>query len=289
MFIVCARASWLSRHDDSGRGLAQLISSALFAALFEALNVRQLSGRGSYFYDDKFLLYIDRVPLFIILAWALILWGAMHISDAAPISEAARVGCDAIFAVMLDLGFDVTAIRHEFWTWRGVAFDQAWFGVPAGNFFGWLWVSLAFSALTRALWLWKPRSVLWWQLFAVPPLGFLLYRTIESGTNHLLVALNWTGDRTALMAFFAVFTLISVVLAVTPKKQSVTLSPRRLPHSTRAAFHAFAVCGLFALPAGAPGTAQRMVLLPLALAILTLEVLWQRSMQKTGTKHYGTE
>lgn len=295
LFAFCVRAAWHERKTDGGREISLLLSAAFFAALFEDLNVRGLSGRGSYFYNEKFLLDIDRVPLFIILAWAVILWGAMKISDAAPLPPAARVGSDGVLAVMLDLGFDVTAIRHEFWTWRGFAFDEAWFGVPAGNFFGWLWVSLAFSALSRALWHGKPRGAIWWQLLAVPPLGFLLYRALESGTNALLLALHCTSDGAALMAFFLVFALISGAIAVTPKKQSTELVAQRaaprltffLVHGSRLSFHIFAIAGLLALPSGAPGTMQRPVLLLLALLIWALDALWIKRVLKVGTD-YGT-
>ncbi len=287
LFGFCLRAAWREHHSDGGRGIARLFSAALFATIFEDLNVRQISGRGSYFYNDKFLLDIDQVPLFIILAWAVILWGAMRISDAAPLRETARIGNDAILAVLLDLGFDVTAIRHEFWTWRGFAFNEAWFGVPAGNFFGWLWVSLAFSALSRALWHLKPRGTLWWQIIVVPPLGFLLYRAVETGTNDLLAALHWTSDRASLMAFFAVFALLSGAIAVTPKRQPVKSLRQRLPHGSRVAFHAFAVLGLVALPSDAPGGAQKLILLPLAALIWALDALWQKRILK-DEKDYGT-
>ncbi len=287
LFAFCAAVAWRKRQSDGGRELSLLLSAALFATLFEDLNVRQLSGRGSYFYNDKFLLDIDRVPVFIILAWAVILWGAMQISDAAPLPEVARVGSDGILAVMLDLGFDVTAIRHEFWTWRGFSFDEAWFGVPAGNFFGWLWVSLAFSALSRALWHCNPRGAVWWQLFIVPPLGFLLYRVLENSTNHVLVALHLTSDRAALMAFFLVFALLSGAVAVTPKKSHQQSSARRLAHNSRVAFHVFAVLGLVALSSDAPGAAQRTLLLPLALIIWALDFLWLRRVLKVEN-NYGT-
>ena len=283
LFAFCAGAAWRERQNDGGRGISLLISAALFATLFEDLNVRELSGRGSYFYNEKFLLNIDRVPLFIILAWAVILWGAMQISDAAPLPEQARVGNDAILAVLLDLGFDVTAIRHAFWTWRGFAFNEAWFGVPAGNFFGWLWVSLAFSALSRALWHKKPRGAVWWQIFIVPPLGFLLYRTLENGTNFLLLALHGTSDGAALMAFFLVFALlcgaVAVTPKVTPKAQPNQNAKSRLTH-TRLLFHVFAVCGLLALSSKASGSAERGILVLLALCIAALDALWLNHLTK---------
>jgi uncharacterized membrane protein len=263
----------------------------LFATIFEDLNVRGLSGRGSYFYHNAFLLDIDRVPLFIILAWAVILWGAMRISDAAPLALKARIGSDAVLAVLLDLSFDATAIRHEFWTWRGFAFDQAWFGVPAGNFFGWLWVSLAFAMLSRLLWQWKPRGVIAMQLLLVPPLGFVLYRGLEGATNFLLLRAGWTSDGASLMAFFVVFALITLAVAVTPKSEKKTPATRvikevlPLVHGSRAAFHGFAVLGLLALPAQVPESEHRPVLLVLAVVIAAFDWLLQTAMVRK--QNYG--
>jgi hypothetical protein len=284
LFALCFWQAWRGKQVDGGRSLVLLLSAALFATIFEDLNVCQLSGRGSYFYHDAFLLDIDRVPLFIILAWAVILWGAMRLSDLAPLPLAARMGSDAVLAVLLDLSFDVTAIRYEFWTWRGFDFDQAWFGVPAGNFFGWLWVSLAFASLSRAVWQWKPRGTVWMQLFIVPPLGFLLYRALESTTNFLLTKAGWTSDNASLMAFFAVFALLTGAIAVTPKiekktkatKSTATLSSETLVHGSRTAFHLFAVLGLLALPTDAPGMEHRWLLLLIALLIGAFDWLLQK-------------
>ena len=282
LFGCCLFQAWREKADDSGRGVALLVSAALFATIFEDLNVRQLNGRGSYFYNAGFLLVVDQVPLFIILAWAVILWGAMRITDAASLTLAARIGSDAVLAVLLDLSFDVTAIRHEFWTWRGFAFDQAWFGVPAGNFFGWLWVSLAFALLSRLLWHLKPRGTFWLQLFIVPPLGFVLYRAVEGATNFVLLKVNWTSDGASLMAFFAVFALITLAGAVTPKREKKTPVVRvkkealLLVHGSRVAFHVFAVSGLVALPAQAPGSEHRPFLLMLAVVIAAFDWLLQK-------------
>lgn len=286
LFGLCLLQACREKQEDEGRGLTRLVSAGLFATIFEDLNVRQLSGRGSYFYNDAFLLDIDRVPLFIILAWAIILWNAMRLSDAAPLPLTARVGCDAVLAVLLDLSFDVTAIRYEFWTWRGFALNEAWFGVPAGNFFGWLWVSLAFAGLSRLLWHWKPRGVVWLHLFVVPPLGFVLYRILENVTKFLLFQMKLTGDGASLMAFFVVFSLISLAVAVTPKTEK-TIKTTKAPllaetgrHGSRAAFHAFAILGLLALPSDAPGREHRFLLLFIALLIGGSDWLLQRAIMR---------
>jgi hypothetical protein len=65
--------------------------------------------------------------------------------------ETYHYSSDWILAISLDLAFDAIAIRMGLWTWRGIGPTDGWFGVPAGNFYSWLFVTLAFSSLTRWL------------------------------------------------------------------------------------------------------------------------------------------
>lgn len=329
LFAAVARLAWVEKGTDNGRSLGRLLSAAFYAVLFEDLNVRQVHGRGSYFYNADFIFDIDQVPLFIVLAWAVILWGAMRLSDTLPLRPAARVAADGALAVLLDLGFDVTAIRHQFWTWRGFDFDQAWFGVPAGNFFGWLWVSLAFAALTRMLEentaikarvgsrlrrliarlfynqrasplpraqrapaptgevllsadsnaTHKPSGSLALQLCAVPLLAFVAYRAVESATNHLLVWSGLTGDYAALGVFFGVLALV-VAFSIAGRTTDERLPEPHFVAMSRASFHIFAVLGLLTLPNGAPGTAQRPVLLMLAGLCWLGDATYQRVLRR---------
>lgn len=306
LFVACGWRAWrLAQRtvdqdsNTASHSLSILLSAALFAWLFEDLNVLQAAGRGSYSYNPRFQIFLDQVPLFIALAWAVILWTAMRMTDAAPLRMPARVAADATLAVLLDLSFDVTAIRHFFWWWHGVGFDEAWFGVPAGNFFGWLYVALSFSTLTRGLDFLtgklSPRRRQWrplLQLCAVPPLAFALYRTLENPTNILLQRAGWTSDRAALMAFFAVFFIIAAS-AVWPSRLSRSpFSAPSLPSSPqpggppqcalavrcRAAFHVFAIVGLLALPASGLAATQRPAMLGIAGLIWALNWFYQKSL-----------
>lgn len=275
LFLACV---WQGVRDfrlDGGQSLSRLGSAAIFAWVFEELNVLGGWGRGSYFYHPRFVM-LDQVPLFIVLAWAVILWGAMRLSDGASLRQWQRVACDASLAVLLDLSFDATAIRYRFWFWRGVGFDEAWFGVPAGNFFGWLWVSLAFSLLTRALWHLKLRRD--WraigQMLLVPPLGLLLYRALEKGANRVLLALNFDTDKRSMAAFFAIFFLVAAC-ALWPKRHEVFVSAPPIVPWSRLAFHAFSIIGLLLLPA----FAQKLALLIIALLVLLADWLFARALR----------
>ena len=126
----------------------ELASAAVFGILLEEGD--QLIFQ-TYHYSPDFLLTIDRAPIVIGLTWALILAGAMRITDALGVRRRWAPFVDAILALSLDLAFDAIAIRIGLWTWRGLGSTDGWFGVPAGNFYAWLWVTFAFSLVTRLL------------------------------------------------------------------------------------------------------------------------------------------
>lgn len=169
-FMVTA---WLALRRGRSPFL-ELVSAAAFGLLLEQGD--QLIFR-TYHYSADWVLSLDRAPLAIGLTWALIIAGAMRITDALGVRRRYAPFVDALLAVSLDLAFDAIAIRMELWTWRGMTLADGWFGVPAGNFFAWLFVTFGFSLLTR--WLReasrsRPRLE-WLQLLVpIPAFGLLL-------------------------------------------------------------------------------------------------------------------
>jgi hypothetical protein len=126
----------------------ELVSAAIFGILLEEGD--QLI-YGTYHYASDWVLVIDRAPLVIGLSWAIIIAGAMRITDALGVRRRYAPFVDALLAISLDLAFDAIAIRVGLWTWIGVDASQGWFGVPWGNFYAWLFVTLGFSLMTRWL------------------------------------------------------------------------------------------------------------------------------------------
>jgi hypothetical protein len=126
----------------------ELISAAAFGLLLEEGD--QLIFQ-TYHYSEDWMLVIDRAPVVIGLTWALLIAGAMRITDALGVRRWTAPFVDAVLVIMLDLAFDAVAIRMGMWTWVGIGPDQGWFGVPAGNFYAWLFVTLGFSLLSRWL------------------------------------------------------------------------------------------------------------------------------------------
>src|SRR5688572_19161468 len=126
----------------------ELVSVAMFGLLLEEAD--QLITE-SYHYADAWILQLDRAPLVIGLTWALLIAGAMRITDALGVRRRWAPFLDAVLVIMLDLAFDAVAIRMGMWTWRDIGPSDGWFGVQAGNFYTWLFVTLGFSFLTRWL------------------------------------------------------------------------------------------------------------------------------------------
>jgi hypothetical protein len=155
----------------------ELLSAAAFGLLLEEGD--QLIFQ-TYHYSEDWVLVLDRAPVVIGLTWALLIAGAMRITDALGVKRWTAPFVDAVLVIMLDLAFDAVAIRMGMWTWVGIGPDQGWFGVPAGNFYAWLFVTLGFSLLSR--WLRdraadRPRLE-WLQLLVPIPAVWILLTSI---------------------------------------------------------------------------------------------------------------
>jgi Carotenoid biosynthesis protein len=172
-FVV---AAWLALRR--GRlPFLELLSAAAFGLLLEQGNQVIFE---TYEYSPDFALAIDRAPMVIGLTWALIIAGAMRITDALGVRRRYAPVVDSVLAISLDLAFDAVAIRMGLWTWRDIGFERGWFGVPAGNFYAWLFVTFAFSAVTR--WLRdesrRRRRVEWLQALVPLPAFVLLLASL---------------------------------------------------------------------------------------------------------------
>jgi hypothetical protein len=144
----------------------ELVSAAVFGLLLEQANQIIFE---TYEYSPDFALAIDRAPIVIGLTWALIIAGAMRITDALGVRRRYAPIVDSLLAISLDLAFDAVAIRMGLWTWRDIGLQEGWFGVPAGNFYSWLFVVVGFSLFTRWLRdLAHRRPVLEWLQLLVP-------------------------------------------------------------------------------------------------------------------------
>jgi hypothetical protein len=210
------------------------------------------------------------------LTWALIIAGAMRITDALGVRRRYAPFVDSLLAIMLDLAFDAVAIRMGLWTWREVGLNEGWFGVPAGNFYAWLFVTLGFSLLTR--WLRDAAAsrdrLDWVQLLVpIPAFAILLTAIVPFSLVKPIVDPDPGGG----LGLFAITLLAFVLVGAwgiwgsdrgSPDGAGKAILDLRLAFATRLAIHLFFLGALLVL--GLASTAP--ILLGVSLAMLAAEL-----------------
>jgi hypothetical protein len=251
----------------------ELISAAIFGILLEEGD--QLI-YGTYRYANDWVLVIDRAPLVIGLSWAIIIAGAMRITDALGVRRRYAPFVDALLAISLDLAFDAIAIRVGLWTWIGVDLSQGWFGVPWGNFYAWLFVTMGFSLVTR--WLRQAssgRPAREWLQLAVPIPAFAILSAAILPFHLLEPTIDPSagGGGVLFIATLVLFTAIAVRGVFGPDRdapdgQRTAILDLRLAVLTRIAMQGFFLGALLVM-----GLALRLpVLLGVALLFLAAEL-----------------
>ncbi|HUH16918.1 MAG TPA: carotenoid biosynthesis protein [Methylomirabilota bacterium] len=265
-------AAWLALRR--GRlPFLELVSAALFGLLLEQGDQIIFE---TYQYSPDFVLAIDRAPLVIGLTWALIIAGAMRITDALGVRRRYAPFVDSVLAIMLDLAFDAVAIRMGLWTWRDLGPADGWFGVPAGNFYAWLFVTLAFSTLTR--WLREAARARpareWWQLLIPVPSFMLLLASLVPFSALKPVIDPAPGGGLVLFAITCLAFLGIAGWGVwgpdrdPPDGAAEAILDLRLAFGTRLVVHAFFLGALLAM-----GLATELpVILGVALGLLAAEL-----------------
>ncbi len=93
------------------------------------------------------------VPLCIGAGWGIILYTARLFSDSFSLPLLSAAALDTLLALNIDLSMDVVAYRLHMWHWfwkdTNLALTSQWFGIPYGNFNGWVTVVFCYSAFSR--------------------------------------------------------------------------------------------------------------------------------------------
>jgi hypothetical protein len=250
----------------------ELISAATFGILLEEGDQLVFE---TYHYSSHWILAIDRAPVVIGLTWALIIAGAMRLTDALGVRRRYAPFVDAVLAISLDLAFDAIAIRMGLWTWRGIGATEGWFGVPAGNFYSWLFVTLAFSSLTR--WLRdaaaRRRALEWIQLaIPLPAFGLLLAAIVPFAILRPIVDPAPGGGLLMFLIVFAAFLCVAGWAVWgpdrgTPDGSRIAIVDLHLALGTRVAIHGFFLTALVVM-----GRALQLpIILGVALILLAAE------------------
>ena len=258
----------------------ELISAASFGILLEELD--QLIFQ-TYHYNPDWVLEVDRAPVVIGLTWALIIAGAMRITDALGVRRRYAPVVDSVLAISLDLAFDAIAIRMGLWTWVGIDPGDGWFGVPYGNFYAWLFVTFGFSLLTR--WLRdaaRTRPTLEWLQLLVP---FPAFALLIAGLTPFILIKPLVDDAPggggmlfalALVAFVAVAVWAIVYDRGEPDGSRTAILDLRLATWTRVAIHGYFLAALLVMGLADDLPVLLVVAIVLLLAELPLALLVRR-------------
>ncbi|MGH2489675.1 MAG: carotenoid biosynthesis protein, partial [Candidatus Limnocylindria bacterium] len=259
----------------------ELLSAAAFGLLLEEGS--QLIFQ-TYHYSPQWSLVLDRAPLVIGLTWALLIAGAMRITDALGVRRWTAPFVDAVLVIMLDLAFDAIAIRMGMWTWVDIGPSDGWFGVQAGNFYTWLFITFGFSLLTR--WLRdraaRRRWTEWLQLLVPLPAYLILvgaiipYALISAWTDAPTGGALWLSA-----LFIAMFSIVAWrgvfgSLRQSPNGQHVAIVDLRLAFLTRLSIQAFFLIALLVM-----GLATRLpMLLVTSVSLLAADVWLSRLVEQ---------
>jgi carotenoid biosynthesis protein len=283
LFLV---AGWLA--FQRGRlPFLELVSAAMFGLLLEEGD--QLIFE-TYHYSPDFILAIDRAPVVIGLTWALIIAGAMRITDALGVRRRYAPVVDSLLAIMLDLAFDAVAIRIGLWTWRDIPQTDGWFGVPAGNFYSWLFVTFGFSLVTRYLRDVSARrpGLDWLQLLVpIPAFLLLIASIIPFAIVKPLVDPSPGGGLGLFALALAAFVIIGTWGVFGPDRgrpdgASFAIVDLRFAFATRVAIHLVFLFAIFSL--GLVTTAPMLLIAALAFLALEAPLAWL-----TERRHAGRE
>jgi hypothetical protein len=223
-----------------GRGpLLELSMAALYGILLEWGDILIFR---TYHYSPLFLLAIGPVPIVIGLCWGMLIYGAMAYSDQLGLPPWAAPWADAFWAILLDLAFDAVAIRLQLWTWT-VPMSAGYFGVPADNFWAWIWVALSFSAYVR--WVRGRRSgALQSVLLFLSPVAAFAGLLFGIGVFNVLVALFYRdrfvpGDGLPLFAGLLLVCAVITATAVWRRRNYIQHGIDLIPTAVRWAMHGY--------------------------------------------------
>lgn len=269
LFVLSARFAYQTR----GRtGLLELLSAVPFGLLLEQGDIAIF---GSYAYNPEFFLRIGSVPLAIALAWAMIITSSMFMSDRLGIPAHWAPFSDAVFAILLDLSLDAVAIRQGLWHWN-IPLNAGFFGVPAGNYYGWLFVAFGFSLWTRRLR--AHRRPLRWRSWLQLLVGIPAYVTLLLALVPFIILqqLFFGGPTGGFPPFLITLAIFVSITGLCLRHSSAPLpAPWQIPLLPRLLIHAYFI--------GAGIILQIFVHLPILFAVSLTMLLLELSIGRRVT------
>ena len=233
LFVVC-----LVHAVRKGRQqVFYLLGGLGFGLILEYVNV--VSNMG-YLYGQFFIMFGKaplNIPLCIGVGWGIIMYSSRLFTDAFHLPLWTSAALDTLLAISIDLSMDTVAYRLHMWHWNWAntglnPLTAEWFGIPYGNFFGWLMVVFFYSSSSRLLengfGLQHASKI--WKAAAVPLLAVILSQV---ALYAMLVYIdrflyNYFGI-TSLHRFLGFLLLLLMVVAAGWQRRSGTQTANQLP------------------------------------------------------------
>ena len=215
------------RHREA---LPYIVGGFGFGILLEYMEVVS----HSYIYGHFFLMVGSpplNIPLCIGAGWGIILYTARLFSDALRLPLLAAAAFDALLALNIDLSMDVVAYRLHMWHWfwkdTSLSLTSQWFGIPYGNFNGWITVVFCYSVFSRVFERFMARShpgnITRRSLVAVLALVFSL-ATLFGTENYLYPFLIQYLGMTSRIRLSLIVIALLLILAIGWRKRSVPMT-----------------------------------------------------------------
>lgn len=241
IFEICVSAVFIITLWHSVRRTpfhrAELFTAFAYAILFEEIDMMLFK---TYHYGNGYTFVIGNVPVVIALAWSIIIYTGMHISDAYGMPEFIKPFFDSLLAVLIDLSVDAIAIRLGYWQWE-IPLNEGWFGAPAGNLYAWMFVVFFFSLFCRVIREISEKKKAYLSLITIVP--FLSYAGLFAGiaaVNEVNVFFNFDEDR-KLITFFTISALFMLVIFINsrPKGKYINSDIHPVIYFIRICLHSF--------------------------------------------------
>lgn len=257
LFILCL----LHARQRGPAAVGQLLAGIVYGWLLEWATLQELH---AYQYGH-FLLMFGELPVAVGIAWGVIIYSVMLVSQASSLPDWAQPVLDGLLALNIDLVMDAVAIRLGMWDW-GLGFTQQYFGVPYVNFWAWFWVVFSFSLGLRGLSHASSKIVRRWA-----PVGAIFVGLVGvTGMNTFIRGVVSSNGYLATI-IVALAVALSLMLWLRPKLNLSPLSP--LAFWVPFSFHAyFLAAGLLS---GALFRPPFLLLVSLAMFLLAL--YWHRA------------
>ncbi|GIU76722.1 MAG: hypothetical protein KatS3mg004_3809 [Bryobacteraceae bacterium] len=143
-FLACAAAMVFL---GEGRRRAWLAAAGAGGFLSELIGVRFSALYGRYSYTGVLQPQLAGVPVVMACAWVILISYVKDRSGRLQLNPWAEVFVGALWMTAIDLAIDpVATLAVQYWVWHE---PGPYYGVPLGNFLGWMLVSAALLAAGR--------------------------------------------------------------------------------------------------------------------------------------------